>query len=1078
MSDERTVSLSPAGERTGERVGERGEPASPAPGEAIGVFRITKLVASGAMGEVYLALDEQLGRRVALKFIKAAALDAKGLERFRAEASITARFSHPHIVTVYAADVFRGRPWLALEYLDGETLRERLDRGPLSVPEALRIGHAIADALAEAHRHDVVHADLKPENVVLPRDGRVRVVDFGLARLVGTEATAASGTPAYMAPERWNGGPPRASMDVWALGVLLHEAIEGARPLSDQELAQLAYSPKPVSLGARVQSASCSSLVSECLRIDPNERPSASDVMARIDRLLSGRELVEGRSPFRGLEAFSEQDAPDFHGRGQEIDAALERLRTDALVPIVGPSGVGKSSFVFAGVVPRLRESGAWEVVTMRPGRRPWASLAAALGCEAAELQKPAGLVTALRRRTTNSRLLLLIDQFEELVTLGSEEDRSSLLCALALAASPEEPWRVMVTVRSDFLGAFASVPELTSALQSVLVLRPLSKAALQEAITGPLERVNYDLDDPALPEQIASELLGKPAALPLLQFACQALWERRHAAFRLILRREYDAMGGAVGALATHAERLVSELLPDQRRLTRALMLRLINPDGTRRPRARDELLQGLAPEATTALDRLVTHRLVVSTREDETQAPLLELAHESLVSTWPQLSRWLAETQDARTLTQEIEQAAQIWDKRGRRDDETWANEALLDVMRRVQKWNVSLTSTPRDFLEAGRARQTRLAKRRRLGVIGAFTLVSLVAVTSGIAALKFREKEREAVAQQELIRLAAGDVGRFELVLEPFDWDSTKLEQIPVSAAQLPELSWRIFAASRSKPPVRGEELDASRVKRSNRRVDAEGRLVELVELERDPVFIEFLGRGIGCGSSWLYVQALPGYADRKVPPARVTLRVPSCAATHAGVVRFDHPDGGTFGLDRTEVTSEQWDVYAAHRALTGDERTILPAAFAQGGLRGLPVVGIDAFAAENVCKFLGRRLPTVAEWMRASRSHPQRTGKRIAGCTANLAPTDGGVPLMAAVDSCAGDVTEEGIADLLGNVSEWTVNLDSKASGYEGLRAYVGSNWDFPPDAPPGNLDYVNSAPASYVAYNHGVRCASD
>ncbi len=1074
---ERTpVSLSPEGER----VGEKADASSPQPGQVIDTFRITRLVASGAMGEVYLALDQQLGRRVALKFVKGGVLDEKSLERFRLESRTTASFNHPHIVTVYAAGDFHGRPWLALEYLDGETLRERLDRGPLTVPEALRVARPIAEALAEAHRHDVVHADLKPENVLLPRDGRVRVVDFGLARLVGTDATVASGTPAYMAPERWSAGAPRASIDLWALGVLLHEAIQGTRPLSDQDLAQLVYSPKPVVMGARVQSASCSSLVSECLRLDPNERPSAADVVTRLDRLLSGREVEEGRSPFRGLEAFCEADAPDFHGRAAEIDAALERLRTDALVPIVGPSGVGKSSFVFAGVVPRLRESGNWEVIALRPGRRPWASLAAALGCEVAVLEKPAGLVTELRRRADAGRVLLFIDQFEELVTLGDEEERGQVLRALSLAASAEEPWRVMVTVRSDFLGVFAAVPELTSALQSVLVLRPLGRAALEAAVLGPLSRVSHAPDEPSLPGQIAADLVGLPAALPLLQFACQALWERRDAQRRLVLRREYDAMGGAVGALATHAERLVSELLPAERRLTRALMLRLVNPDGTRKPRTRDELLQGLVPEAAAALDRLLNQRLLVTSRHEDTGEPLLEVAHESLVSTWPQLHRWLLETQEARTLTQEVEQAASIWDKRGRRADETWVNDALLDVLRRVEKWNVSLTATPRAFLEAGRARQIALERRKRLALIGSFSAITLIALVFGTAAVAFREKEREAVAQQELIRLAAGDVGRFELVLEPFNWDSGKLERTPVSAADLPELNWRIYAASRSNPPVRGKELDASQVKRSDRRIDERGRLSELVEVGSDAVYIEFIGRGGSCGSSWLLVRSLPGYAERQTPPVRLEIPVPTCDATREGVVRLGFADGGTFGIDRTEVTSEQWSVYGSLQALTGDQRAILPPTFSQDGGVGLPVVGIDAFVAGRLCGYLGRRLPTVTEWLRASQNHPQFSGKKVTGCVANLDLDGVDNGSAAPVGSCIGDATDEGIVDLLGNVSEWTADeiTAEKSVHLAGLREFLGANWTVPVGAPPTNLSFRNSGPVTQANYGLGVRCASD
>lgn len=1047
-------------------------------GDLIDGYRVTRLVATGAMGEVYLAFDEDLGRRVALKFLKKGSLDAKGVERFHAEARLTARFNHPHIVTVYAAGVFEDRPWLALEYLDGETLRERLDRGPLTAPEALRIARAIADALAEAHRHEVIHADLKPENVLLPRDGRVRVVDFGLARLVGTETAAASGTPAYMAPERWSGGLPRAAMDVWALGVLLHEALEGVRPIADAALAQLAFAPKPVVLGARVQAAPCSSLVSECLRLDPHERPSAADVVARIDRLLLGREEVEGRSPFRGLEAFSELDAPDFHGRAAEIDAALERLRTDALVPIVGPSGVGKSSFVFAGVMPRLRESGDWEIVALRPGRRPWASLATALGCEVGLLQsRPAALVAELRRRSEGHRLLLFIDQFEELVTLTDEDDRREVLRALALAASPDEPWRLMVTVRSDFLGEFAALPELSPSLHSMLLLRPLTKAALQEAITGPLDRVDYALDDPMLPEQIASELAGQPAALPLLQFACQALWERRHAAFRLILRREYDAMGGAVGALATHAERLVSELLPAERRLTRALMLRLVNADGTRKPRTRQELMQGLAPEAGAALDRLLAQRLVVTTRTEDSGEPLLELAHESLVASWPQLTRWLAETQEARTLTQELEQAALMWDKRGRRDDETWLNEALLDVTRRVQQWNVSLTSLPRDFIEAGKARQARLERRRRFTVIAAFAAITLLALASGTAALAFRQKEREAIAQQELIRLAAGDVGRFELVLEPFDWDSKTLSATPVSAAELPALDWRVYGASRSNPPIKGALLGEGKVQRSGRHLQ-NGELRELVEIGRDPVFFEFIGRGEGCGSSWLYVNALPGYAERKTPPDELRIPVASCVATRVETVRFE-TERAVFALDRTELTSEQWKVYEALQKVTGDRRAILFPKYAQGGVRGLPVVGVDAYTAERVCRFFGRRLPHVNEWLRAAESHPQLRHRAPGDgrCLANFDGAGDGYELFAPVGSCEGDVTEEGVVDLLGNVSEWTADED-RTGDNDGLRHFLGSNWAFPPDAPPGEITFVNSAPPTRTDYGIGVRCASE
>ncbi|HSK02053.1 MAG TPA: serine/threonine-protein kinase, partial [Kofleriaceae bacterium] len=219
-----------------------------AEGTRVGDFRIRGLLGEGAMGEVYLAQDLTLGRRVALKLFKRSVVQDDVAERFLEEARATASFNHPHIVTLHAVGEHLGRPYLALEYIDGESLRARLAAGPLPVREALRHGRAVADAIAEAHRRGLVHADLKPENVVISRDGRVRVVDFGLARLAGGAATSGSGTPAYMAPERWRNAAPTGAIDVWALGMMLHELVTCRRPFSDEVLGGLAFSSEPVEL--------------------------------------------------------------------------------------------------------------------------------------------------------------------------------------------------------------------------------------------------------------------------------------------------------------------------------------------------------------------------------------------------------------------------------------------------------------------------------------------------------------------------------------------------------------------------------------------------------------------------------------------------------------------------------------------------------------------------------------------------------------------------------------------------------------------------------------------------------------
>ena len=162
------------------------------PDTKIDHFRVIRLLGRGGLGEVYLARDTALGRTVPLKLIHRRRLGAEGAaELFLAEARTTAKFNHPHIVTIYAVGEHRGVPYVALEYLAGQNLRQRLDDERPGVRESVRIALAIADALEQAHGRGILHRDLKPANVVIPRDGRLRVVDFGLAKRFTTATPAA-----------------------------------------------------------------------------------------------------------------------------------------------------------------------------------------------------------------------------------------------------------------------------------------------------------------------------------------------------------------------------------------------------------------------------------------------------------------------------------------------------------------------------------------------------------------------------------------------------------------------------------------------------------------------------------------------------------------------------------------------------------------------------------------------------------------------------------------------------------------------------------------------------------------------
>src|SRR5262245_5765998 len=208
-------------------------------------YRIVSRIGQGGMGEVYLAQDLTLDRRAALKFLPATqSSDESARKRFAREAHAAARLDHPFICKVYEVGQAGDRPFIAMEYVDGTTLRDRLATGPLTVPEALRIACELAEALDLAHQRGIVHRDLKPANVMLTSDGHVKVMDFGLAKqMVGPDGDLASfgtmtltqtgevaGTVAYMSPEQLRGFPVDARSDVFAFGLLLHEMVTGEHP--------------------------------------------------------------------------------------------------------------------------------------------------------------------------------------------------------------------------------------------------------------------------------------------------------------------------------------------------------------------------------------------------------------------------------------------------------------------------------------------------------------------------------------------------------------------------------------------------------------------------------------------------------------------------------------------------------------------------------------------------------------------------------------------------------------------------------------------------------------------------------
>jgi TolB-like protein len=264
----------------------------PLPASTISHYRLITPLGRGAMGEVWLAEDTQLPRKVAVKLLPPhLAQDAEAVDRLLREARAAASVDHPAVVTVYEAGLHEGRPYLVMQRVEGETLAERLVRGPLPVAESMELARQISDALAEVHALGIVHRDLKPSNIVLSTRGP-KVLDFGVAAIKGspqlTATGVALGTPLAMSPEQIKGLPPDNRSDLWAMGCMLYEMLTGTHPFAGPSFEAVANrvlneTPPPPSQLRPEISSDLDYMVLKLLRKDPNHRYArAEDLLADL----------------------------------------------------------------------------------------------------------------------------------------------------------------------------------------------------------------------------------------------------------------------------------------------------------------------------------------------------------------------------------------------------------------------------------------------------------------------------------------------------------------------------------------------------------------------------------------------------------------------------------------------------------------------------------------------------------------------------------------------------------------------------------------------------------------------------
>ncbi|MFC4117260.1 NACHT and WD repeat domain-containing protein [Nonomuraea zeae] len=506
-------------------------------------------------------------------------------------------------------------------------------------------------------------------------------------------------------------------------------------------------------------------------------------------------------APYRGLWPFERNHSPIFYGRERATARLLgkltERLPASGLAMVTGASGAGKSSLLRAGLLPALARGllpGApdcehWPQVVMTPTSRPLDALAVRLsalgGLEPSAVRRSleanpqdahltvqhAVLADAERRRRREAgRLVLVVDQFEEVFQLVGSKEREAFCTALVAAAAA--PALVVLAVRGDFAATCAAHPVLGEALEDgQFVLGPMTESDLRRAVTGPAAAAGLELE-PGLVESVLSDLRSHAdeggygtGVLPLLSQAMLLTWERREG--RTLTSRAYGLMGGVAHAVESAADEVYDALTAEQQRLTRAVFLNLadIGPDGrpVRLRVARGELLGGYPAERSADVEAVLgafaDRRLLVLGGDGGAQGAggTIEIAHDAMLHAWPKLSGWLADGRRDHIVFRQFLNSAADWQDKSRDPAFLYRGSRLSELQEAFPRWDADplrhpvLTGVHREFLEAGVRVSTRVARTRRAVIVALAILLVAALAGAGIAV----DRASKASAQENAAR-----------------------------------------------------------------------------------------------------------------------------------------------------------------------------------------------------------------------------------------------------------------------------------------------------------------------------------
>ncbi len=431
--------------------------------------------------------------------------------------------------------------------------------------------------------------------------------------------------------------------------------------------------------------------------------------------------------PYRGLTAFTKADAPYFFGRETFVEQLITAVDHHPLVAVVGPSGSGKSSVVFAGLLPKLqRDEGnsSFVIVSLRPGSEPLQALAAALAplpqadineadrqaainnlqhdLETANVLLPDVAAQILALYPGAARLLLVIDQFEEIYTLCREPDaRQRFLESLLQTSSNDNPLTTVITLRADFMGQALTYRPLADVLQeSSLMLGPMTRQELRRVVEKPAEIQGVTLE-PALVEGVLNDVGHEPGNLPLLEFTLTLLWEDQTVvANRTLSYEAYQRVGCVQGALLHYADKVYADLTTAEQTLVRRIFTQLVQPGqgtgDTRRMATRAEL----GEENWPLVQHLSNTRLIV-TGQNVGGQETAEIVHEALIGEWPQLQRWLNKDRAFRIWQERLRVAMLQWTETGRDESALLRGTLLAEAEEQLTARSAELNPLEVEFI-----------------------------------------------------------------------------------------------------------------------------------------------------------------------------------------------------------------------------------------------------------------------------------------------------------------------------------------------------------------------------------------